>query len=169
MLVKRQQHVGIIAGSQHLAAADPDLENGGSAGNGGGNGHEGHDFLLAAPGQPGQETTDGLNAILGIAGNADHRVADPGDFFRATGRRRINHSITHGTLNIINPHAKEFGGEGHSPARNRCLNTINDYWSSVSNSNNMFILLRISMLRFAVNCQRQSKTRPLAPMMLGFA
>ena len=35
MLVKRQQHVGLVAGAQHLARADAHLENGRPAGNGG--------------------------------------------------------------------------------------------------------------------------------------
>ena len=40
-----------------------------------GNGHEGHDLLLAAAGQPGQKTADGLDAVLRIAGDADDRLA----------------------------------------------------------------------------------------------
>ncbi len=88
VLVKRQQHVGFVTGGQHLAAADAHLKNGRSAGNGGRNGHERHDFLLAAPGQPREETADGLDAVLRIAGNADDDLVDPGNFFRATRRRR---------------------------------------------------------------------------------
>ena len=81
MLVKRQQHVGIIARAQHFAAADAHLENGRAAGNRGGNGHERHDLLLAAASQPGQEAADGLDAILRIAGDADDRFANAGRLF----------------------------------------------------------------------------------------
>ena len=35
MLVKRQQHVGLVARAQHFARADAHLENGRPAGNGG--------------------------------------------------------------------------------------------------------------------------------------
>jgi len=36
-------------------------------------------FLLAAPGEAGEETADGLDAILRIAGDADDRFRDLGD------------------------------------------------------------------------------------------
>ena len=87
MLVKRQQHVGLVARAEHFARADADLENGRPAGNGGGNGHEGHDFLFAAAGQPREEPADGLDAVLRIAGDADHRLVDLRNFRRATRRR----------------------------------------------------------------------------------
>ena len=38
---------------------------------GGGDGHERHHFLLAASGQLGKETANGLDAVLRVAGNAD--------------------------------------------------------------------------------------------------
>ena len=83
MLVKRQQHVRLVPGAQDFAGADADLENRGPAGNRGGDGHEGHDFLLAASGQARQEAADGLDAILGIAGDADDRLVDGGNLGRA--------------------------------------------------------------------------------------
>ena len=48
VLVKRQQHVRLVARTQHLAGADAHLENGRPAGNRRRNGHERHDLLLAA-------------------------------------------------------------------------------------------------------------------------
>ena len=76
MLVKGQQHVGLIARAQDFAGTDADLENGRAAGNGGGDGHERHDFLFAAAGQPRQKPADGLDAVLRIAGNADDGFVD---------------------------------------------------------------------------------------------
>ena len=71
MLVKRQEHVRLVPGAKNLARANPHLEDRGTARNRRRNRHERHDFLLAAPGQPRQKTADGLNAILGIAGDTD--------------------------------------------------------------------------------------------------
>ena len=79
MLVKRQQHVGVIPGAQHLARTNPHLEDRWAAGNSRRNGHERHDLLFAAPGQPGQKTANGLNAILRIARNADDDLGYTGD------------------------------------------------------------------------------------------
>ncbi|MEI9962590.1 MAG: hypothetical protein WDM76_16170 [Limisphaerales bacterium] len=42
--------------------------------------HERHDFLFAAPGEAREETADGLDAVLGIAGDADDRFADLRNF-----------------------------------------------------------------------------------------
>ena len=78
VLVEAEQHVRLITRAQNFARADADLEDGRPAGNGGGNGHEGHDFLLATTRQPGEETADGLDAVLRIAGNADDRLVDLG-------------------------------------------------------------------------------------------
>ena len=89
-------HVGIVASRQNLAAADAHLENGRAAGNGGRDGHERHDFLLAAAGQPRQKATDGLYAVLRIAGDADDRLVDPADLWRAI-RRHLCNCITHQT------------------------------------------------------------------------
>ena len=71
VVVKAEQQVGLIAGAEHFAGADAHLEDGGAAGNGGRNGHESHDLLLAAAGKAGEKAADGLDAILGIARDAD--------------------------------------------------------------------------------------------------
>jgi hypothetical protein len=71
MLVKSKQHIRVIARAQNFTRADAHLENGRAAGNRRGNRHERHDFLLAASGQAGQETANGLNAVLRIAGDAN--------------------------------------------------------------------------------------------------
>ena len=86
VLVKGEQHVRFVAGAQHFAGADADLEDGRAAGDRGRDRHEGHDFLLAAAGQPGQETADGLDAVLRIAGDADDRFGNGGNA-RACARR----------------------------------------------------------------------------------
>ena len=63
-----------------------------------GNGHERHDFLFAAAGEPREKTADGLDAVLRIAGDADDRLVDPRNLWRAI-RRRLCDNITHGTSN----------------------------------------------------------------------
>ena len=70
--------------AEHFTGTDPDLEDGGSAGDGGGDRHEGHDFLFAAAGEAREETADGLDAILGIAGETNDRLGNFGDFGTAT-------------------------------------------------------------------------------------
>ena len=50
VLIEGHQHIGFVAGCQHLAGAEAHLEDGRAAGNGGGNGHVRHDLLLASPG-----------------------------------------------------------------------------------------------------------------------
>ena len=85
MLVERQQHIGLVAGAEHFARADAHLENRGAARNGRRDGHEGHHLLVAAAGQPRQEAADGLDAILRIARDANHRLGNAGDWAR---RRR---------------------------------------------------------------------------------
>ena len=88
MLVKRQQHIGLVPGAEHFARADAHLENRRPAGNRRGDGHERHDLLFAASGKPRQETANGLNPVLRIAGNADHRLGNVGNLGRsATGWR----------------------------------------------------------------------------------
>ena len=89
MLIKRQQHVGLVARAQHLARTDAHLENGRAAGNRGRNGHERHDFLLAAAGQPRQKTADGLDAVLRIAGDADDRLVDSRNLRRSARRAAV--------------------------------------------------------------------------------
>src|SRR5436190_10679366 len=71
MLIKREQHISIITGAEHFARTNAHLEDRRTAGNSRWDGHEGHDFLLASCCEAGQETADGLNAVLRIAGYAD--------------------------------------------------------------------------------------------------
>ena len=98
MGIKGDEHVGFVAGAQDFAGADADLEDGRAAGNGGGDGHESHDLLLAATGQASQETADGLDAVLGVAGEADDGFGDFRHFWRpAVDRRRYN-GFTHFTM-----------------------------------------------------------------------
>ena len=74
VVVEAEQDVGFISGAQDLAGTDPDLKDGGTTGNGGGDGHEGHDLLFAPASQAGEKAADGLDAILGIAGDADENA-----------------------------------------------------------------------------------------------
>ena len=76
VLVEGHEKIGLVAGREHVAGAHADLEDGGAAGDRGGDGHVGHDLLLAASRQAGQKRAGALDAILGIARQADHRVAD---------------------------------------------------------------------------------------------
>ena len=87
MLVKREQHIRLVAGAQHFARADAHLEDGGTARDRGGNRHERHDFLLAATSQPREKAADGLDAVLRVARNADHHFVDLRYFLRAARRR----------------------------------------------------------------------------------
>ena len=50
-----------------------------------GNRHERHDFLFAAAGQPREKTADGLDAVLGIARDADDRLGNFGNLGGAAG------------------------------------------------------------------------------------
>jgi hypothetical protein len=76
VLVEGDEPVGFIAGAEHLAAADVDLEDGRTAADGGRDGHVGHHVLLRAPREAREESADGLNAVLGISGEADDGIAD---------------------------------------------------------------------------------------------
>ena len=76
VLVKCQKHVRLIARAQDFARTDPNLKNGRAPGNRRGDRHERHDLLLAAAGKPRQETADGLNAVLRVAGDADDRLGN---------------------------------------------------------------------------------------------
>ena len=71
MLVERQQHIGLIAGTEDIPRAKANLKDGWTAGDGRGDGHHRHDLLLTAAGQTGKEAADGLDTVLGITGNAD--------------------------------------------------------------------------------------------------
>src|SRR5208282_5973811 len=74
-------------------------------------------------GQPREESADGLDAILRIAGNADHRLVDPRNFRRAT-RRRGCHCVTHGTSRLkMSAMQGELAAEDIS-VRHRCLVTV---------------------------------------------
>ena len=74
VLVERQQHVGLIAGTENVPRAETNLKDGWAAGDGRGDGHHRHDLLLTAAGEAGEKAADGLNAVLGIAGDADDRL-----------------------------------------------------------------------------------------------
>jgi len=74
VLVKRDQKISFIAGRQHFAGTDAHLENGRTTRDRGRDGHVGHDVVLAASGKAGQERTRGLNSILRITREPDHRV-----------------------------------------------------------------------------------------------
>jgi len=87
VLVKGHQGVGAVAGVKNLAGAEMDLKDRGTTGNGAGNRHVGHDFLGGGPGQLAQEGPDRLNAVLGIAGETDHGIADGGGGRRGGGLR----------------------------------------------------------------------------------
>jgi len=76
VLVEGDQEVRLVSGGEHLARADAHLEDGGASRNGRRDGHVGHDLLGAATGEAGEKAADGLDAVLGIAGEADDRVAD---------------------------------------------------------------------------------------------
>ena len=80
MLVKCQEHIRFIPCAQDFSRPNADLKNRRTAGNGRGNRHEGHDFLLASPREARQKSADGLDAVLGVAGNTDDRLLDFGDF-----------------------------------------------------------------------------------------
>ena len=95
MLVERQQHIRLVSGAHDFSRADADLENGRPARDGGGNRHERHDFLFAASGQPGEEAPDGLDAVLGIARDADNGFWDFRDLDGSARRRVGNCSFTH--------------------------------------------------------------------------
>ena len=83
MLIKRKQHIRFVPGAKHFTAAHADLKDRGTAGNRGGNRHERHDFLLTATGKAREKSADGLNAVLRIAGDADHHFVDLRNFLRA--------------------------------------------------------------------------------------
>ena len=76
VLVKRDEQIRFVAGGEHFAGADADLENRRAAGDRGRNRHVRHDLLLAATGEPREKAADGLDAVLRIAGEADDGVVN---------------------------------------------------------------------------------------------
>ena len=74
VLVKRDEHVGAIAGGEDVARAHAHLEDRRPAGDGGRDRHVRHHVLVAAPGEPGEKATDGLDAVLRVAGQPDDNV-----------------------------------------------------------------------------------------------
>ena len=151
VLVERQQHIRLVAGAEHLAGADADLEDGGTTRDRGGNGHKRHDFLLTAAGQPREKAADGLDAVLRVARDADHHFVDLRYFLRAA-RRRCTRCcyITHGTSN-----SKLTDSQGGLAAeRNISATPLSPYRSSltdiVSISNTNFIKLITNALRLSL-------------------
>src|ERR1043166_9198942 len=78
VLIKRQQNVGFVSGTEHFARSDADLKDRGATGNSRGGRHEGHDFLFAAPSQPGKNPADGLNTVLRISRDANDGFGNVG-------------------------------------------------------------------------------------------
>ena len=76
VLIKRDEEIGFVAGGENFARADADLENRRTAGDRGGNRHVSHDVLVAAAGEPGEESAGALDAVLRIAGEPDDGVVD---------------------------------------------------------------------------------------------
>ena len=76
VLIKGDEEIGFVAGGEHFARADADLEDRRPARNGGGNRHVSHDVLVAAAGEAGEESAGALDAVLRIAGEADDGVVD---------------------------------------------------------------------------------------------
>jgi hypothetical protein len=76
VLIKRDEHVGAVAGGENVAGAHAHLEDRGSAGDGGRDRHVGHDVLIAAAREAGEESADGLDAVLGVTGESDDDVVD---------------------------------------------------------------------------------------------
>src|ERR1041385_7661741 len=97
VLIEGQQYIRLVSGASNFAGTDAHLENRRTTGNGGGNGHEGHDFLLAAPGKPGQESANGLYSVLRVTRNPDNGLVDSGDVGSAFGKigawRGVTHSV----------------------------------------------------------------------------
>src|SRR5207302_1599119 len=74
VLVKRDQKIGFIACRQHFTGTDAYLENGRTTRNRRGDGHVGHDVVLAASGKAREKGAGGLNSVLRISREPDHRV-----------------------------------------------------------------------------------------------
>ena len=76
VIVKGDQEIRFVTRGEHFARADPDLENRRPARDGARDRHIRHHLLRAAPGQPRQHRAGALDAILRIARQPDHGIAD---------------------------------------------------------------------------------------------
>lgn len=76
VLIKHDQHVGAVAGGKDIARSHAHLKDRRPARDRGRDRHVGHDVLVTATGEPGEETSDGLNAILGVTREADDNVVN---------------------------------------------------------------------------------------------
>lgn len=76
VLIESDEGIGFIAGMENFARAEVNLENGGAARNRRGDGHIGHHILGGGASELGEKGADGLNAVLGMTGEADDRIAD---------------------------------------------------------------------------------------------
>ena len=76
VLIKRDEEIGFVARGEDFARADADLEDRRPAGDGGRDRHVGHDVLVAASGEPREESAGALDAVLRISREADDGVVD---------------------------------------------------------------------------------------------
>ncbi len=84
VLVEGDQHIRLVAGGEHLARTDVDLEDRSAARDRRRDRHVGHHLLGAASGEAGEEPADRLDPVLRITGQPDHGVLD---ILRLFGRR----------------------------------------------------------------------------------
>ena len=74
MLVKGDEHIGLVTGAKDFAGTDAHLKNRRTTRDRRWDGHVGHDVMFTAAGESGQERACRLDSILRITREPDHRV-----------------------------------------------------------------------------------------------
>ena len=79
VLVKGHEKIRFVTGRENFSSAHAHLVDRSSPGNSRGDSHVSHDILVGSPCQFGQESANGLNAVLGISSQTDDNILN--EFF----------------------------------------------------------------------------------------